>query len=253
MAQYIFRLDDICPNMNYLNFCKIRDMFIAQNIKPIIGIIPENKDSVLINQAGANSISEDLFWNEMRTLQNEHGWKIALHGLTHVYTNSEAGILKINKRSEFAGVPEEIQYSMINRGKRILENEGLRVVAFMAPSHSFDMNTITALKKNEIYNITDGISAYPQKLEEVLMVPCIMSWPKKRLFGINTICLHINTWTSKMFERFEADLQKNRIVAIEYPEECAAVQRNYFLNFIRVFLYRVRKIAAYLKHEILKR
>ncbi len=44
---YIFRIDDICPQMNWDNFNKLRTIFERYDIKPIIGVIPDNKDKKL--------------------------------------------------------------------------------------------------------------------------------------------------------------------------------------------------------------
>ena len=40
----IFRMDDICPDMNYEKFARARDMFIRYHVRPLLGVIPDNKD-----------------------------------------------------------------------------------------------------------------------------------------------------------------------------------------------------------------
>lgn len=252
-SKYIFRLDDICPQMNYDNFSEIRDYFINHNIKPIIGVIPDNKDDVLISQAGEKQIPEDKFWKEILDLQNHHGWKIALHGLNHVYTNCNPGIVKINRLSEFAGLGFEKQCEMIKKGKDILESHGLCISAFMAPAHSFDAVTIEALKSNKILNITDGISAYPTIKNGVLMVPSILSWPQYRMFGINTVCLHINSWSKKRFEKFYSDMRHKWIVPIEYPTSYEPRKFDNLLNWIVMVKYKIRLLASHIKHDIICR
>ncbi len=201
--KYIFRLDDICPDMNYKNFSRIRDIFIKNNIKPIIGVIPHNEDQKLINQAGQNAIDANSFWKEIKTLQQEHGWSVALHGYNHVYTTGDAGILKINKRSEFAGLSFEEQNKKIRLGKEIFEKNEIEIDAFMAPAHSFDWITVDALKKNGINTITDGKNYWPYYKKEVLFIPHVHSWPAKYGFGIHTVGLHINEWSDDRFEEFD--------------------------------------------------
>ena len=41
---YIFRLDDIAPNMNWQMLARVRKLFNHYNVKPIIGVIPKNED-----------------------------------------------------------------------------------------------------------------------------------------------------------------------------------------------------------------
>ena len=92
----IFRLDDISWDMNYENFSLIRSLFHKYQIKPIIGVIPNNEDIELKRQAGRESISQERFWSEIRELKQKHGWAIALHGYNHVYVTNDSGIFNIN-------------------------------------------------------------------------------------------------------------------------------------------------------------
>ena len=70
-AKYIFRLDDISYDMNFENFCRVRDLFFKYNIKPIIGVIPCNKDKKLKSQIGKEKITEEFFWKMIKELQDK--------------------------------------------------------------------------------------------------------------------------------------------------------------------------------------
>ena len=48
MARIFFRLDDITPNMNWDKFNFIVSLFGRYNIKPLLAVIPDNKDSELL-------------------------------------------------------------------------------------------------------------------------------------------------------------------------------------------------------------
>ncbi len=207
---YIFRLDDISWDMNYENFSRIRDLFFRYDVRPLIGVIPNNKDLTLKAQVGKRHLSEDEFWKEVYSLQREYGWAVALHGYNHVYVTDNGGIFGNHPYAEFAGLLYEHQEEKIQKGKAILEQHGLTIDAFMAPGHSLDWNTVKALKNNGIYTITDGIAAYPYRKRDMLFVPQVWSWPRKGILGIETVCFHINSWDSRRFERLESFFQKNQ-------------------------------------------
>ena len=75
----LIRLDDIAENMNWDLMEKSEDLFDKYKIKPVLGVIPNNKDSELLSYPKKNN-----FWDIVRGWQNK-GWKISMHGLTHVY------------------------------------------------------------------------------------------------------------------------------------------------------------------------
>lgn len=207
---YIFRLDDISWDMNYENFCRIRDLFIKYDICPIVGVIPNNEDQELKAQVGKYRLSREEFWREIYNLQHNHGWAVALHGYNHVYVTDDSGIFGINKRSEFAGLPLSDQIEKISAGKEILEQHGLTIDAFMAPAHSLDWNTIEALKHNDIFTVTDGLCAYPYEKNGVWFIPQVWPWPWKRANCIDTVCFHINSWEPWRFDKLEKFIIRNR-------------------------------------------
>lgn len=215
---YVFRMDDISWDMNYENFSRIRDLFFKYDIRPLIGIIPKNEDPKLKAQVGERHLTEEEFWSEMRSLQRDRGWAIALHGYDHVYITEDSGIFGINKRAEFADVPYEVQEEKIRLGKEILEANGLTIDAFMAPAHSLDWNTVEALKKNGIFVVTDGLTAYPYHKNGMLFIPQVWSWPHKISHGIATACFHVNTWDNQRFIRFEKFLQQNFTACTSFQE-----------------------------------
>lgn len=194
-----FRMDDICPQMDFGNFMEYKMLFDEYGIKPLLGIVPDNQDGFL-------KIDDDYpdFWIMMKQLQ-EDGWVIAQHGYQHVYCSHVEGILSRRKLSEFTGLSYEDQVEKISKGKRILEEKGLHTDIFMAPGHSFDVTTLRALKDCGFKYVTDGKSSLPYMYYDLKFIPCRNGIPLN-LPGINTWCIHANTSTEKAFNRIKKSL-----------------------------------------------
>lgn len=225
-ATYLFRLDDISWNMNIEKFHQLRDLFFQYDVRPLIGIIPNNEDRKLKSQIGTQRLSKEMFWEEMRDLQQNHKWTVALHGYNHVYTTTDSGIFKINRRSEFAGLPFAEQNQKIRDGKDILEKNGLTVNIFMAPAHSLDCNTLEALKQNNIYTVTDGYACYPFEKNGILFIPQVWPWPWWSPCGIMTSCFHVNIWESTRFEKFNRFLARNMTKCGTWPDVITAAKND---------------------------
>ncbi len=123
-------MDDITPVMDFEKFEKFKAILDKHEIKPLIGVVPDNKDPKL-----KKCEPREDFWEYVRNLQ-QSGWIIAMHGYNHVYTTRQSGMFPIGDKSEFAGIPYAKQDEMIREGKRILKSNGIITVFFMAPSHS---------------------------------------------------------------------------------------------------------------------
>jgi predicted deacetylase len=205
MVRYLFRLDDACPTMNHVNWSRIINIFRKYDIKPIIAVIPNNKDLNNIVDA-----PNDDFWNEV-IRWDKLNYAIALHGYDHVYTTTNSGIIGINKFSEFAGVDYDIQKEKIIEGCSIFNKKGIKPKIWIAPGHSFDKNTLKVLKKySEINIISDGFSVYPYKDGDFFWVPSQLWGPCQKEEGVWTICYHPNTMIEDQFNRLEDFLLKNR-------------------------------------------
>ena len=160
MKKYLIRLDDACPYMSKKRWGQVENILDKYGIKPMVGIIPHNEDTVTIID------SEDAdFWIKALNWQ-EKGWTIALHGYNHCYATECGGINPIHKRSEFAGLSLEQQKDKIGKGYRILKEKGLNPTYFFAPSHTYDENTIKALKEvTPIRLLSDTMGRYPYKYD----------------------------------------------------------------------------------------
>lgn len=202
MARFFFRLDDIAPNMNWDKFNFLVSIFKKHNIKPLLAVIPDNKDPKLLGYP-ANSD----FWRIINELKQD-GWIIGQHGWQHL-AEAGGGILKIHNSGEFGGLDFDVQGKMIRDGKDLISSKLEKPEIFIAPRHSFDKDTIEALKMNGFNYISDGIALYPFKKWGLVWLPQILWRPRKGLFGMITIALHPNTMTDKDFNNLKEFIEKN--------------------------------------------
>ena len=207
-----FRIDDVTTHMDWDKFDRVVEIFNRYDIKPLIGIIPNNRDPELLQLPYRKD-----GWERIQAL-NAKGWPTAQHGYQHVYTTCESGLLGINDSSEFAGIDYETQYSMLSEGKKILEESGLGTNIFMAPAHSYDLNTLEALRALGFKYVTDGYSLHPYMRNGLKFIPCQTAVPRRVPFGLQTVCLHPNTMKENTFLLMENWLQRNRHHVCDYEE-----------------------------------
>ena len=211
--QFIVRFDDICPGMHWGNFQRFEAFFAGElRIKPLLGVVPDNRDPKLNVQA-----EREGFWDQVRHWR-DLGWALAQHGYTHEYDLNDGGILKVGEKSEFAGLSYTAQYSKLAQGQLILMEQGVWQPYFMAPSHSFDHNTLRALKSLNFTAITDGYGVYPYELEGIVAVPQLFATPRHFGFGLYTLCLHVNTMSTRQIDTTLGFMRANAARFISFPE-----------------------------------
>lgn len=234
---YLIRLDDACPTMHIENWTRMEFILKKYEIRPMVGIVPANLDDKL-----KQSLPDDLFWVKARRWQS-NGWTIALHGLNHIYHKSRGGLNPLWNRSEFVGLSYDNQFAKLADGKSILENNGLNIEWFFAPSHTFDANTVAALKAIGIYRISDTIALKPYRDTEMLFVPQIGGKCRKMLLGgVFTFCFHPNTMTDKDFSELEKFLEKYRKYFIGFDDISSnEIGKLSFTSRLLRFLYFTRR------------
>ena len=114
----IIRLDDIAENMNWdlMNKCEI--LFDNYNIKPLLGVVPDNKDKELLTyKKNPNFWEKVLFWQKK-------GWEISMHGYSHVYDSetNKKDYFNYGGKSEFFGHTLEEQKKRIKNGLEIFNS-----------------------------------------------------------------------------------------------------------------------------------
>jgi predicted deacetylase len=201
-AQYLLRFDDICPTMKWDTWFRIEELLVKHDAKPILAVVPDNVDPVLMVDP-----PRDDFWDHVRRWR-DLGWTIALHGYQHRYVTEDAGLMGINQYSEFSGLPLAIQREKIRAGVDIFAREGVRPDTWVAPAHSFDHHTLTALKENGITIVSDGFATRPYTTDDG------MTWVPQQIWGYRplgrgvwTICYHHNAWDDAKLQTLAATLR----------------------------------------------
>ena len=203
-AKYILRLDDACPTMDIAKWDRIEKICDKFLIRPIIAVVPNNEDRKLIK----NDIDIN-FWNKVRGWQSK-SWHIALHGYDHIYISNNSGLVAFNNKSEFAGVNFKTQLEKIQKGITIFKRERVKTRIWVAPSHTFDQNTLKAIKLgSDIDIISDGISLNPFKRFGFKWLPQTIWHFRKMPFGLWTACTHPNEMTDRGIDELEKFIQIN--------------------------------------------
>ncbi len=205
MSKYILRLDDASDYMDTQKWQRMEDLLEQHGIKPLVGIIPDNQDPSLVG-----SYQQDpAFWTKAERWK-EKGWELALHGCYHKYITEEGGMNPVNQRSEFAGVPLEQQCRMIRHGVETLKQHGIFPRVFFAPSHTFDENTLAALKaESEIRIISDTVANDVYYQDGFYFIPQQSGYVRKLPFRVVTFCYHPNIMEDADFAALEAFLKEN--------------------------------------------
>ena len=242
--KYLIRLDDACPTMDRTKWGRIEAILDRYGIKPMVGVIPYNEDPKQeIDSVDAN------FWNKVHQWENK-GWAIALHGYNHCYS-SDGGLKGLNpmwSRSEFAGLSLEEQRLKIRKGVAIMREQGFNPQYFFAPSHTFDENTLAALREeSDICIISDTIAIKPYKNGDFVIVPqlgghCV----EMKLPGVWTFCLHPNMMSDENFVDTEMFIQthKDQFVSFDKLDFSSVKQKDWFSKLLGWGYFTLRKIRG---------
>ena len=185
------RMDDITPDMDWAKFLRFKELCDLYQVKPLIGVVPANQDTMLHIEKPRID-----YWEYLHTLQSE-GWCIAQHGCTHIYNTHKKGCFPLNALSEYAGNSYEEQYASLEKGQKILKGHQIDTDIFMAPAHSYDYNTLKALRELGFTKIT-------------------------------TFVVHANTMNDQDFARYEQMFAQHKDKFISYTEylQVDTVKRN---------------------------
>lgn len=212
MSKYIMRLDDAATKMDVEKWNRMEQLLDKYDIKPLVGVIPDCKDPMMCAYE-----LDNMFWDKVKTWIAK-GWCIALHGYEHVYCTESGGINPVNPRSEFAGLPLEEQKKKIREGINIFRNFGIDTKVFFAPSHTFDENTIEALKvESSIRIISDTASNKTYTKYGITFVPQQSGNVRRLPFDTVTFCYHPNMMSDNHFTILEKFLKSNKKQFIEFP------------------------------------
>ena len=239
----LIRLDDIAENMNWDLMEKSELLFEKYEIKPMLGVIPNNKDNELLSYSKKNN-----FWDQVRNWR-EKGWEIAMHGYTHVYDKicKNEDYFNYGGGSEFCGHTLETQISRIKNGLQKFKNEKIKIRSFFAPNHTYDKNTFIALKNFRINEVIDGYGLMPYIENDIKFIPQLFYKVFALPFGIQTLQIHLNYWEQKDFDNFEKFIKKHSNKIITYDQAIAKTNNSFFYKFINTSTKIILRIKRAIK------
>ncbi len=211
-ARYVIRIDDCHPRMHRENFERVRRLFARFGVRALAGVIPDCRHGALVRGEANGG-----FWRDMRELSRD-GWTLALHGCTHEPLTADGGLLRTNRSSEFAGLTYERQRERLARGRAILEAHALETTVFMAPWHSFDWNTVRALRALGFDALTDGNGVAPYERGGLVWVPQQLGTPRSVPFGVWTFALHTDGMTEGHFRTLETFVRRSAAQIVPFEE-----------------------------------
>lgn len=201
------RLDDACPTMHHDNWHRMEALLDKYDVKPIVGVIPENHDPEF------SWAEDESFWERVQNWQQK-GWVIAQHGLYHVYQAEKPKCVYFQRshsiHTEWAGITEQEQIAMMQKGKSILLEHGVKPAAFFAPAHTFDTATVNACKKTDSnWFVSDGYALRAYQKAGVVFLPSICDGPFQMKFsGVYTFVAHPSKMNEAAFKCWEKFLAK---------------------------------------------
>ena len=236
LSQYILRLDDASDHMDLEKWGRMEKLLDKYEIKPIFGIIPKNGDESLVSKYERNPD----FWSLMHSWIDK-GWIPAMHGYEHRYVTKDGGINPVNKRSEFAGLPYGEQAEKIRKGYQILIEQGIKPEIFFPPSHTFDENTLKAIKdETPIRIISDTIAWDVYKDGEFWFIPQQSGSVRRLPFKTVTFCYHPNTMTEKSFDDIEVFFQQQKDSFVAYTRKLLLTRKCSVIDNILKTIYMMR-------------
>lgn len=219
------RLDDITPDMDWERFYLFKALLDKYQVKPLIGVVPDNRDENLRAEKKKNkketleTAEPEDFWEYVKQLQKE-GFVVSMHGYRHIYATKKGGLFPLNNFSEFAGLSYEKQKTMLEEGRKILKEKGIETTLFMAPAHSYDKNTLKALKETGFTGLTDGFGDRPYEWKGLIFYPISFRLGNtfKKPSGYSTMVIHTGTVSEADLRKYEGYFQRKDVEFISYGE-----------------------------------
>jgi len=241
---FLIRIDDVTETMNWVMMNRCEKLFDDLKIKPLLGVIPLNKDLELSKFEKNND-----FWKKVLEWQNK-GWEISMHGFEHKYSinTKKKDYFSYGGMSEFFNLSYELQKEKIQKGLEVFKSKKIRVRSFFAPNHTYDKNTFRALKDSGIETIIDGYGLIPYSKYGLNFIPQLFYKLILLPLGVQSSQIHLNNWKEDEFVNFEKFIKKNKECILDYNQVVKKINNNplaKFLNFqIKLFLQIIRKLKV---------
>ena len=235
----LIRIDDVCENMDWQLMEKLEALFDNYSIKPVLGVIPNNKDEEFLSFPRNNN-----FWDQVRKWQDK-GWEIVQHGYTHIYDKlcrEKNDYFNYGGGSEFFGHSLDVQESRIKKGLEKFKQEKINIRSFFAPNQTYDENTFIALKKCGIKEVIDGYGLMPYTEKNIKFIPQLFEKVVLLPFGIQSTKLHLHSWSDEDYENFKKFIKKNSHKVVSYDEAMNKINDNSIYKLIRFFTSKILKL-----------
>ncbi|MGP1438516.1 MAG: DUF2334 domain-containing protein [Treponema sp.] len=238
---YLIRLDDASEYMDVVKWQRVIELINSFGVCPLIGIIPKCEDPDFVGKYEYNV----GFWDIARSWQ-EKGYILALHGFNHITKHIKGGLNPIHNRSEFVSLTLEEQKKKIKEGYKIFQQQKIDAKVFFAPSHTFDQNTLQALKEETpIRIISDTIANNVYKMNDFFFLPCQQGKCRSLPFKFVTISLHPNIMEENDFVSLELFLKNNSCV--KSFNDLPLLERSFslydrLLRFLYFSLHRIKRL-----------
>jgi hypothetical protein len=216
-ARLLIRIDDVCETSNWRVLRQLESAMVEHGVRPIVAVVPKNVDDELVVEAPNPS-----YWDDLQRWQ-ALGYSMALHGYHHTFTQQGGGIIGISSHGEFNGLAESEQFDLLQSGVEQLRSHGIFPTAWVAPRHSFDWATVAALSRVGIHYISDGLFLAPRNGPYgSLWIPQQVGRVRRPVFGVMTVCLHVNRWGDMEVGQFGRQLGACRDCLASLEEVVAA-------------------------------
>mgnify|MGYP001277567572 FL=1 len=235
----LIRIDDVCENMNWDLMSKLESLFDNHSIKPVLGVIPNNRDEDFLSFP-----RNDNFWDQVRKWQDK-GWEIVQHGDTHIYDrlcSKKSDYFEYGGGSEFFGHPLNVQEKRIKNGLEKFKREKINIRSFFAPNQTYDENTFIALKNCGISEVIDGYGLMPYTEKNIKFIPQLFEKVVLLPFGIQSTKLHLHIWDENDYKKFENFIKINSKKIITYDQALNKINNSFLYKIIRYFISKILKL-----------
>ena len=177
----LLRFDDIAENMNWHLMDRCEKLFDKYNIKPVMGVIPNNQDPIL-----KSFPKRDNFWKVVKNWQQK-GWEISMHGYNHLYK-------QLNKKTK----------SIISIFAGRMADSGKDPIPIFKKS-------INLTKKNKNIEILWASTREAYNFTQAKQIKCnIITMPPKVINQIDKFGKSFNSMTLETVKGFLIDSKKSK-------------------------------------------
>tara|TARA_Y100000768_G_scaffold195418_1_gene146615 strand:- start:179 stop:889 length:711 start_codon:yes stop_codon:yes gene_type:complete len=236
-------MDDITENMNWKHMDKCELLFDKFNLRPLLGVIPENQDPELLKYPKNSN-----FWKRVESWKKK-GWEISMHGYSHLYERqtNRKDIFNYGGGSEFFGLDYENQLNKIKSGLEKFREKNISIRSFFAPNHTYDFNTLKALDKSGIRIVIDGYGLFPYSKFNLFFIPQLFYKEIILPFGIQSTQIHLNYWDDDYYKKFNDFIEKNFKKIIDLNYILTLDKTNFFQNSINYSVEKTLKVLRRLR------